>query len=156
MIFFSKNTGGFYDTDIHSEADIPADALEITAEQYQNMLTHLNTSGRIDHNGEEFALIAAAPDAYHIWNETNKAWETNDELQAKKQADADALKQAEIASFLTQAARKVSEYQDLVDFAETPEESAAGEAGYNAWRQYRASLLKYQKGLIADMPSQPE
>ena len=156
MIFFSKNTGGFYDTDIHAEADIPVDALEITGEQYQSMLSHLNAGGQIEFGGDDFVLIAAAPDAYYFWNETNKAWETNEELQEKKQADAEALKQAEISVLLTQAARKVSECQDLVDFAETPAESEAGEVGLLAWRQYRAALMKYQKGLILSLPTAPE
>ena len=96
------------------------------------------------------------PDAYHAWNDALDEWETSDELQKQKQVDEAAMKQAEITTLLALAAQCISEYQDLIDFSETPEEAAAGEAGYNAWRQYRASLLKYQKGLIADMPLQPE
>ena len=96
------------------------------------------------------------PDLYHIWNDANNVWETNDELQAQKQADAEAEKHTEITSLLTHAARKVSEYQDLIDFAETPEEISTGEDGLLAWRQYRAALLKYQKGLINSLPNTPE
>ena len=87
MIYFSKNTGGFYDNDIHAEANIPSDALEITVEQHQTMLMYLNSGGRIEVNGSEFVFIPAAPDAYHAWNDATKSWETNADLQAAKLAD---------------------------------------------------------------------
>ena len=98
----------------------------------------------------------AKPDAYHIWNAEQKEWQTNDELQGQKQRDEDAIKQTQITSLLAKAAQRISEYQDLKDFADTEEETVAGEAGYNLWRQYRATLLKYQKGLISEMPAQPQ
>ena len=87
MIYFSKNTGGFYDADIHAAVDIPNDALEISTEQHQAMLEHLNSGGRIEVNGSEFVFIPAAPDAYHAWNDATKSWETNADLQAAKLAD---------------------------------------------------------------------
>ena len=87
MLYFSKNTGGFYDNDIHAEANIPSDALEITVEQHQTMLMHLNSGSRIEVNGSEFVFIPAAPDAYHAWNDATKSWETNADLQAAKLAD---------------------------------------------------------------------
>ena len=87
MLYFSKNTGGFYDNDIHAEANIPSDALEITVEQHQTMLMYLNSGGRIEVNGSEFVFIPAAPDAYHAWNDATKSWETNADLQAAKLDD---------------------------------------------------------------------
>lgn len=96
------------------------------------------------------------PDLYHVWNESIRLWETNSELQAQKQADEAAIKQAEIAALFTQAAQKIDEYQDLIDFAETSDELAAGEAGHSSWRQYRTALMKYQKGLILSLPTAPE
>ena len=156
MLYFSKTTGGFYDDEVHAKEQIPFDAREITPDEHQTMLQHLNGGGRIEFGGDDFVFIPPAPDSYHVWNEATKSWETNEELQAKKQEDEAAVKQAEISALLALAAQRISEYQDLLDFSETPEEAAAGEAGYNSWRQYRASLLKYQKGLIADMPLQPK
>ena len=87
MLYFSKNTGGFYDNDIHAEANIPSDALEITVEQHQTMLMYLNSGGRIEVNGSEFVFIPAPPDAYHTWSEAAGTWETNADLQAAKLAD---------------------------------------------------------------------
>ena len=87
MIYFSKKTGGFYDADIHAAVDIPNDALEISTEQHQAMLEHLNSGGRIELGGDDFVFIPAPPDAYHVWNEATGAWETNSELQAAKLAD---------------------------------------------------------------------
>lgn len=156
MIYFSMKTCAFYDDEIYTLERMPDDAVFITVGQHQAMLEHLNSGGRIEFGGDDSVFIQPAPDAYYFWNETKKAWETNEELQEKKQADAEALKQAEISVLLMQAARKVSEYQDLVDFAETPAESEAGEVGLLAWRQYRAALMKYQKGLILSLPTAPE
>ena len=87
MLYFSKNTGGFYDADIHAAVDIPNDALEISTEQHQAMLEHLNSGGRIEVNGSEFVFIPAPPDAYHTWSEAAGTWETNADLQAAKLAD---------------------------------------------------------------------
>ena len=153
-LYFSAELNTFFDASIHDS--IPENALEITADQHQIMLEHLNCGGRIEVSGSDFVLIQPAPDVYHVWNNATKEWETNEALQKQKQADEAAAKQSEITTLLALAAQRISEYQDLIDFSEMPEEAAAGEAGYNAWRQYRASLIKYQKGLITDMPLQPE
>ena len=99
-------------------------------------------------------LMTTPPDGYHTWD--GKSWVMTDESNAQKQIDTEAIKQAEIAALLTYAAQKINEYQDLVDFAETAEELAIGEQGYSAWRQYRANLLKYQKGLALGLPTLPE
>ena len=156
MIYFSMKTSAFYDDEIHTVERMPDDAVSITVGQHQTMLEHLNKGGRFELGGDDFVFIQPPPDSYYIWNDVTKEWEINAELQKQKQADEAAMKQTEIAALLTLAAQRISEYQDLLDFAETPEESAAGEAGLMAWRQYRAAILKYQKGLIADLPSQPE
>ena len=84
-IYFAPSLSTFFDESIHDS--IPGNALEITAEQHQTMLTHLNSDGRIEVNGSEFVFISAPPDAYHTWNEATGAWETNPDLQAAKLAD---------------------------------------------------------------------
>ncbi len=89
---------------------------------------------------QELALtMVTPPDIYHVWDAVKKQWQTNDELQGEKQRDEDAIKQAQITSLLAKAAQRISEYQDLKDFADTEEEAEAGESGYNLWRQYRAT-----------------
>ncbi|MDF7676349.1 tail fiber assembly protein [Neisseriaceae bacterium ESL0693] len=93
------------------------------------------------------------PDKYHIFVAGN--WVMTAETKAQQEADAEQVKQAEITNLLNNAAKKIGEYQDLIDFADTAEEQSTGEAGLNSWRQYRAALLKYQKGLITDMPTLP-
>ena len=87
MIYFSMNTGGFYDDEIHSSKQIPAGAMEISIEQHQAMLEHLNSGGRIELDSAGFVFIPAPPDAYHTWNDATQAWETNDDLQAAKLQD---------------------------------------------------------------------
>ena len=87
MILYSHAESAFYDSEIHAIADIPSDALEITAEQHQALLAHLNSGGRIEFGGDDFVFIHAPPDAYHTWNEATGAWETNAKLQAAKLSD---------------------------------------------------------------------
>ena len=65
-------------------------------------------------------------------------------------------KQLESGLLLAQAAQKISEYQDLLEFAANEKEAKIGSQGLEAWRRYRAELLKYQKNLINDLPLQPE
>ena len=87
MILYSHQENAFYDTDIHSEAEIPIAAKEVTSNQHQTMLAHLNSGGRIEENGSEFVFIPAPPDAYHVWNEAKQAWETDADLQGAKLSD---------------------------------------------------------------------
>ena len=87
MIYYSHSQRAFYDDEIHQHEQIPSDALEITTEKHQEMLQHLSMGGAIELNDDEFVFIPAPPDAYHIWNETSKAWETNADLQAAKLDD---------------------------------------------------------------------
>lgn len=84
-LYFSAELNTFFDDSIHDS--IPENALEITAEQHQIMLEHLNCGGRIEVNGSEFVFIPAPPDAYHTWNDMAGTWETNAELQAAKLDD---------------------------------------------------------------------
>ena len=94
------------------------------------------------------------PDKYHVF--VDGQWTMTAESEGQKASEEASAKQQQIIELLNKAAQKISEYQDLIDFAETDEETAAGETGHKAWRQYRAALLKYQKGLITDKPSAPE
>ena len=87
MILYSHAESAFYDSEIHAIADIPSDALEITADQHQALLAHLNSGGRIEFGGDDFVFIPAPPDAYHTWSEATGKWETSAELQATKLAD---------------------------------------------------------------------
>ena len=151
MLYYSFKNIAFYDDEIHTAEQIPADAVEISEGRHAEMLSAINSGCLIL---DDLTLTPPKPSKYHQW--LDGAWVITEEMEELKQNDVNAAKQTEISALLSLAAQRISEYQDLLDFSETPEEAAAGEAGYNAWRQYRASLLKYQKGLIADMPLQPE
>lgn len=83
MLYFSKKECSFFDSDVHRT--MPADIVEISNAQHQELLLHLNSGGAIDINlTGEFVFIPAAPDAWHRWNEQTNSWETNAELQAAK------------------------------------------------------------------------
>lgn len=62
-MFYSKSTGGFYDRAIHGD-NIPADAVEITAEQHAALLTGQSEGKRIvaDANGYPILVDPQLPD----------------------------------------------------------------------------------------------
>lgn len=62
MISYSKSTGGFYDAAIHGD-NVPADAVEITAE-YHTALMQAQIDGQqitADDNGFPIAIVVAIP-----------------------------------------------------------------------------------------------
>lgn len=61
-MYYSKSTGGFYDTAIHGTS-IPVDAIEITAEQHAALLEAQSTGQQIgaDENGYPVAIDPPAP-----------------------------------------------------------------------------------------------
>lgn len=61
-MFYSKSTGGFYSTVIHSQ-NIPADAVEITADEHAALLAGQSSGQRIvaDQNGAPVLADQPAP-----------------------------------------------------------------------------------------------
>ena len=151
MLYYSFKNIAFYDDEIHTAEQIPADAVEISEGRHAEMLSAINSGCLVL---DDLTLTPPKPSKYHQW--LDGAWVITEEMEELKQNDVNAAKQTEISALLSLVARKVSEYQDLVDFAETPAESEVGEVGLLAWRQYRATLMKYQKGLILSLPTAPE
>jgi hypothetical protein len=78
------------------------------------------------------------------------------EVEAHKQQQIDNERKAKINTLLSVATDKLATYQDMIDFAGIEEETMEAQKGLFAWRKYRAALLKYQKGLISELPSTPE
>lgn len=61
MIYYAKSTGGFYDTAINGD-NIPADAVDITADQHQALLS-AQSNGKVitaDANGNPIAVDPAS------------------------------------------------------------------------------------------------
>ena len=59
-MFYSKTTGGFYDRAIHGD-NIPADAVEITKEQYSTLLDGQSSGKRIVADGDGFPVLQYPP-----------------------------------------------------------------------------------------------
>ena len=59
-MFYSKTTGGFYDTAIHGE-NIPADAVEITAEQHTALIEGQSQGKRIVSDEAGHPVLADQP-----------------------------------------------------------------------------------------------
>ena len=68
-MFYSKSTGGFYDTEIHGAA-IPSDAVTITEAQHQALLAG-QSSGQVitaDANGNPILSAPPPPTAAQLWS----------------------------------------------------------------------------------------
>ncbi len=119
-----------------------------------------DTNTGLEHIIDELGEIPAQytlmprPDKYHVW--IDGLWSMTVESEQQKQTDVESEKLRQMPTLLLEAAQRISEYQDMFDFAETDAESEAAEANLTAWRQYRAALLKYQKGLSTAFPNKPE
>ena len=59
-MFYSKSTGGFYDTDIHGDA-IPADAVEITTTEHAALLAGQSAGQRIEADEHGRPVLRDAP-----------------------------------------------------------------------------------------------
>ncbi|MCO6520565.1 MAG: tail fiber assembly protein [Snodgrassella sp.] len=103
----------------------------------------------------ETVTTIPCPDSFHHWVEKENKWVMSPEAEAQRQQQINNERQAKINTLLSAAAEKIAAYQDMIDFAETEEEATEAEKGLLAWRKYRAALLKYQKGLIPELPSVP-
>lgn len=67
-MFYAKSTGGFYDREIHGD-NIPADAIEITADEHAALLS-AQSSGKViqaDQNGHPVAVDPPKPTAAQVW-----------------------------------------------------------------------------------------
>jgi hypothetical protein len=104
----------------------------------------------------ETVTTIPCPDSFHHWSKKENKWVMSPEAEAQKQQQIDNERKAKINTLLSVATDKIAAYQDMIDFADTEEESTEAEKGLLAWRKYRAALLKYQKGLISELPSTPE
>jgi hypothetical protein len=98
----------------------------------------------------------SCPDPFHHWSAKENKWVMSPEAQARKQQQIDNEQQAKIKALLSVAAEKIAAYQDMIDFADTEEESKEAEKWLTTWRKYRAALLKYQKNFIDELPGTPE
>lgn len=67
-MFYSKSTGGFYDTAIHGD-NMPADVVEITAEEHAALLEGQSQGKIIDFDAEGFPFLRdpAPATAEQIW-----------------------------------------------------------------------------------------
>lgn len=112
---------------------------------------------KISEPGElsETVTTIPCPDSFHHWSEKENKWVMSPEAEAQKRQQINNERQAKINTLLSVATEKIAAYQDMIDFADTEEESTEAEKGLLAWRKYRAALLKYQKGLISELPSEP-
>lgn len=55
-MLYSKSTRGFYDLDLHTPEQIPADAIEITAEDHANLMAAQSAGNSIGANDEGFPV----------------------------------------------------------------------------------------------------
>lgn len=97
-MFYSKSTGGFYSREIHGD-NMPADVVEITAEEHSALLDGQSNGKVIDWDDYGYPFLAYPPPP---------APDTIEQVQAKRQAayvaESDPLKnEAEYDAIITGA-----------------------------------------------------
>lgn len=90
-MFYSKSTGGFYDTAIHGD-NIPADAVEITVAEHAALLEEQSQGKRIEADADGYPVAVDPPPP------------TLDEGRAAKTAEINAACTAAIVSGFTSSA----------------------------------------------------
>lgn len=74
-IFYSKSTGGFYDTDVHAVDQIPEGAVEISEEEHCALIT-AQCEGKVissDADGNPIAIDPPGPTDAELWAERQKS-----------------------------------------------------------------------------------
>ena len=127
MKYYSKNTGGFYDDEIHGD-DIPADVVEITDDTWMELLNG-QAEGKIisaDENG--YPVLTASPPP------------TQQELIAQAE-----LKRGELRAKVDS---EISWRQDAVDSGDATEVESTALA---AWKKYRVLLMRVDTSTAPDI-----
>lgn len=78
-IFYSKTTGGFYDTDVHAEDQIPADAIEISEADHAALIESQCLGKMIgcDADGYPVAIDPPGPTPAELWAARRKEAQTS-------------------------------------------------------------------------------
>ncbi len=78
-IFYSKTTGGFYDTDVHAEDQIPADAIEISEAAHAALIESQCLGKTIvsDADGYPVAIDPPGPTSAELWAARRKEAQTS-------------------------------------------------------------------------------
>lgn len=127
--YYSKNTQSFYVSDIND--DIPGDAIEITEEQYHQLLTALNDNCIIFDN---LTVSEPRPSQFHTWKDG--AWIENVEEKNKYIASENIKKKSNL---LAEADKKIAILQDIIDL--DMQESNEIEQ-LKKWKKYRILLTR--------------
>ena len=100
MLYYSFKNIAFYDDEIHTAEQIPADAVEISEGRHAEMLSAINSGCLIL---DDLTLTPPKPSKYHQW--LDGAWVITEEMEELKQNDVNAAKQTEISALLSLAAK---------------------------------------------------
>lgn len=68
-LFYSKSTGGFYDSELHAPEQIPADAVEISREEHAALMAAQYAGKAItgDDEGKPVAIDPPGPSDAELW-----------------------------------------------------------------------------------------
>ncbi|MGK4327342.1 tail fiber assembly protein [Lonsdalea quercina] len=155
---FSISTQGFYSDQFDYGDAMPADAVDITHEQYAAFFAGINLGCAVYNDDGTLMLSAARPDSYHLWDENAKAWTLTEEAMAQKSADEKArlmmIASAEITRTTTQIAILNDKIElDDYDAGETP---ASITTLLTTWKKYRIACHSVVNGRSSELPCAPD
>ncbi|NUF49930.1 tail fiber assembly protein [Gilliamella sp. ESL0250] len=144
--FYNHTTQSFYIDEINHE--IPADSIEITAEQHNELYSAINAGCIIF---DDLMYSDPKPSPFHKWNKKNKKWILDEDA---KNDNIIKNNQNLKNSLINEANEKISLLQDIIDL---DMQDADEEAQLKAWKKYRILLTRVDASDInAVFPAKPE
>ncbi|SCB95502.1 tail fiber assembly protein [Gilliamella intestini] len=143
--FYNNSTQSFYIDEIN---EIPADSIEITAEQHNELYLAINAGCIIF---DDLTYSDAPPSSFHKWNKKNKKWILDEDAKNEHLIKSNQnLKN----SLINEANEKISLLQDIIDL---DMQEADEEAQLKAWKKYRILVTRVDASDVnAVFPVKPE
>ncbi|MCO6555489.1 MAG: tail fiber assembly protein [Gilliamella sp.] len=143
--FYSHTTQSFYIDEINHK--IPADSIEITAEQHNELYNAIN-NGCIIFNDLTYSVPKPSP--FHKWNSKTKKWVEDINERNQYFCEQNTITKN---SLISEANEKIAILQDIIDL---DMQEADEEAQLKAWKKYRILLMRVDTSDInAVFPDKP-
>lgn len=143
--YYNKNTKSFYIDEINNE--IPANSIEITAEQHDELYNAINAGCIIF---DDLTYSEPKPSSFHKWNSKTKKWVEDINERNQYFCEQNTITKN---SLISEANEKIAILQDIIDL---DMQEVDEEAQLKAWKKYRILLMRVDvSGINAVFPDKP-
>ncbi|CAM3711498.1 hypothetical protein BS639_17255 [Rouxiella silvae] len=157
-MLFSETTQAFYDKNANYGSNMPADAEEITGDEYAQFYAAVNSARRVYKSASAFVISIPQPDKYYTWDENTSSWKITAAMSQQRDNDAaSALKQT-ASSEVTRSSTLISILSDKVELQDFSgaETSDSVTATLTIWKKYRIDCNSVVTGSATELPMAPD